>query len=101
MTGCEYKGNFVYNEFHGMGEFKWKRTEIENAYHTYRGEWNKGKMEGEGEFAHSSGHVSKPVFKNNMCNFEDRLYFSPFMEMSEIETVIKRIGVREVEIAKD
>lgn len=69
QTGCEYRGNFVENEFHGIGEFKWKRTDIENAYHSYIGEWNKGKMEGEGEFTHSSGHVSKPIFKNNLCNY--------------------------------
>lgn len=50
------------DKFEGAGRYEWP------IGHSYEGQWREGRMEGNGEFVHTSGAEMKGLFKGNYFN---------------------------------
>lgn len=55
-----YEGEFVENNFHGKGTYKWGKKK------SYTGQWRDGKMNGEGEFFWKDGRTFKGSFNGDL-----------------------------------
>jgi len=87
--GSEYKGNFRHEKFDGYGQFQWAPTSDEGLVHVYEGYWKEGKMDGGGEFRHGKGFSLKGLFKNNLFNYENKLFLNPFNDYQTNDQFVK------------
>ena len=84
--GTEYRGYAIKSIFNGEGIFTWNSSGDYGIRPTYKGKWQYGKMNGEGEFKNEKGEVHRGTFVNNLfvvMNGGKQYYLSPLETSSE------------------